>query len=68
VVSRRLWKSLSNIGQVLEHNNVAVVFDGFRDEFASDGGDVLFPPCFTETGPATLLRLYRRQICTSEDG
>jgi hypothetical protein len=41
-----LWKSLSNIAQVLEREYVAVVFDGFRDEFIGDRMDVLFAPGF----------------------
>jgi hypothetical protein len=41
-----LWKSLSNIAQVLEREYVAVVFDGFRDEFVGNRVDVLFAPGF----------------------
>lgn len=46
MVPLRVRKTLSDAGQVLEHDYVTVVFDGFRDEFVSDGVDVLFPPCF----------------------
>jgi len=46
VVPLRLRESLSNVGQLLEHDYVTVVFDGFCDEFVSDRVDVLFPPCF----------------------
>jgi hypothetical protein len=41
----RLSKPLSNVGQILEHDNVAVVFDGFRDDFIGDCVNVLFAPC-----------------------
>ena len=40
VVALRLRKPLSNVGQLLERDNVTVVFDGFRDKFASDRVDV----------------------------
>jgi len=36
MVPIRLRKPLSNIAQVLGRDHVAVVFDGFRDEFVSD--------------------------------
>jgi hypothetical protein len=42
----RLRKALAYISQALGHDNVAVVFDGFRDKFVGDGMDVLFAPCF----------------------
>jgi hypothetical protein len=44
VVPLRVRKSLSNVSQILEHDNVAVVFDGFRNEFVGDRVDILFSP------------------------
>ena len=53
VVPRRLRKPFSNVGYVLEHNYVAVVFDSFRDEFVGDGVDVLFAPRFLSLAEST---------------
>jgi hypothetical protein len=46
VVPLRVSKPLSNVGQVLEHDNVAVVFDGLLNDLVSNCVDVLFAPCF----------------------
>ncbi|ESS05556.1 MAG: hypothetical protein A07HB70_02032 [uncultured archaeon A07HB70] len=40
LVAVRLWKSLAHVGRLLEHDHVAVVFDGYRDGFVSDRVDV----------------------------
>jgi hypothetical protein len=40
-----VWQPLSNIGQILKHDHIAVMFNGFRDNVVSDRVDVLFPPC-----------------------
>ena len=42
VVPLRLRKPLAYIGQVLEHDYVAVVLDSFLNNFVSDRVDVLF--------------------------
>ena len=46
VVPLRVWKPLSNIGQLLEHDHVTIVFDGLRNDLVSHSVNVLFPPCF----------------------
>jgi hypothetical protein len=44
VVPLCLRKPLTYIGQVLENDNVAVVFSGFCDDLVGDSVDVLFAP------------------------
>jgi hypothetical protein len=46
VMPLRFGKLLSNIGQVLEHDYVAFILDGFRDDLGSGRVDVLFAPRF----------------------
>jgi hypothetical protein len=39
-------KPFSNVGQLLEHDHIAAIFNGFGDDVVSDRMDVLvlFPP------------------------
>jgi|GEM_PF-7088064 len=53
-----LRQSLSNIRQLLEHDHVAVVFDGFSDDLVGDHVDVLFPP-----GSLTLPKPKQGVVC-----
>jgi len=41
----RVRQSFPNVCQILEYDYIAVVFDGFRDEFVGDRVNILFPPC-----------------------